>query len=130
MGSRSANCTPASPVLWITRSVNSLWERLTSEPPPAATPGDIDGEIVGAPPTLSLQQTPTRTGHGIATGARVETGEVLHAFLSHLVQQGAPGTQALSFLHMKACGTVQLLHSLFTLPLGPYDDKPPDHLRA
>ena len=91
---------------------------------PAATPGIINNEVARSSPTPSLQQTATRAGHDVATGARVETGEAIHTFLSHLIQCGAPVTQALGFLHIKAYGTVQLLHSLFTLPLGLYNDKP------
>ena len=33
--------------------------------------------------------------------------------------------ESVCFLGVRPCGTVQLLHSLFTLSLGPYDDTPP-----
>ena len=55
----------------------------------------------------------------------METSEAIHSFLSHLVQRRAPGIESVGFLGVKTCGTVQLLHSLFTLPLGPYDDSIP-----
>ena len=59
------------------------------------------------------------------TGANVESGEEIYNFLSHLAQRRAPGLDSVCFLGMRPCGTVQLLHSLFTLPFGPYDDSPP-----
>ena len=55
----------------------------------------------------------------------METGEAIHSFISNLVQRRAPGIQALCFLGVKTCGTTQLLHSLFSLPQGPYDESTP-----
>ena len=55
----------------------------------------------------------------------METCKEIHSFLFHLVQRRAPGIESVGFLGVKTCGTVQLLHSLFILPLGPYDDSTP-----
>ena len=67
----------------------------------------------------------TRVGHEVSTDTRVETWEAIYTFLSHFIQRGTLGVQTLTFLGVKVCGTVELLHSLFMLPLGPYDENYP-----
>ena len=113
--SSSSQPSPAGP---------SYWEKLKEDPTPPEILRLLTEKWTEVHPT-SEERTTTRTGHDVSTGARVETGDALHSFLSNLVQRRAPGIQSLCFLGVNTCGTTQLLHSLFCLPNGPYDYSTP-----
>ena len=57
------------------------------------------------PPLLETRTT-TSMGHDVSTGATVETGEVIHPFMSNLVQRHAPEIDSMGFLGVKTYGTV------------------------
>ena len=76
-------------------------------------------------PRPESRTTRSKRGVDAGTGAHPETGEDIYTFLSTLAQRRAPGMDSVCFLGVRPCGTVQLIHSLFTLPSGPYDDGPP-----
>ena len=113
--SASSQPSPAGP---------SYWEKMKEDATPPELLRLLTGKWTESHSTLEARTT-TRTGHDVSTGARVETGEAIHSFISNLVQRRAPGIQALCFLGVKTCGTTQLLHSLFSLPQGPYDESTP-----
>ena len=108
----------------MTNSGISSWDAFTANPLLLELLRLLAAKWTATPP-LSETRTATRTGYDVSTGVRVETCKEIHSFLFHLVQRRAPGIESVGFLGVKTCGTVQLLHSLFILPLGPYDDSTP-----
>ena len=61
--------------------------------------------------------------HNVSTGTHVETGNTNHAFLSSLLQQKVAGIDHLVFVMVTQSGVVELLHSLFVVPTGEYNNQ-------
>ena len=53
---------------------------------------------------------------------KICSGRGLHAFLSHFASglDPVPGLERLALILVDSDGTVNILHSLFSVPVGPY----------
>ena len=106
---------------------SSLFRLLDEGSPPPALISVLSKKWTPCAGDEEAPDTNIRLSHAainLAVGARAKTGWVTHEILRTLAGRHAKGVDRLTFLAVYGDGLVSLLHSLFCVTGGKYEERP------